>query len=88
MICSSPLNINAYKIVNKLVRECWIIKKWYCKCINTVFHDTTLGDRVDDKLIKQLVGQCSEFINDSDLHLCLLILNLLCENNVCITKFI
>ena len=35
------------------------------------------GNKLDIKLLISLIEQCSEFVNDNDLHLCQLILDLL-----------
>lgn len=87
MLAESPLNIDISSVVNKVIEEAGgFLKKSSANLRNTAA--TTLTSivcksnaikKVNERLLIDLIKQCSEYINDQDLHLCALILDLLSE---------
>ncbi|ETO22841.1 hypothetical protein RFI_14352 [Reticulomyxa filosa] len=84
-IADSPLKIDLSKHVNKLIGESssFLRKHQQSLKVDTAVTLRSLfrssGAKVEPKMTQDLIVQCTEFIHDSDLYLCSLILELLSE---------
>ena len=87
ILAKSPLKIDISGVINKLIEESGeFLKKKSSSLRNTtattltcIISVSSSSTKINDKLLLNLIKQCSEYINDQDLHLCALILSLLSQ---------
>eukprot|EP00484_Ammonia_sp_Unknown_P008564 CAMPEP_0197075724 /NCGR_PEP_ID=MMETSP1384-20130603/211754_1 /TAXON_ID=29189 /ORGANISM="Ammonia sp." /LENGTH=1301 /DNA_ID=CAMNT_0042514573 /DNA_START=883 /DNA_END=4788 /DNA_ORIENTATION=- len=87
ILAGSPLQTDISPVVNKVVEESASFLRKASSSLRTTAAETltliisksTAVSKINDKLLMSLIEQCQEYIDDSDLHLCSLILTLITE---------